>query len=198
AMTMGNPLIIDFGKLLMPTNEGDKVLLEEIQRASGAFFSVGFNIGKVALDNHSSFGDPKVWERMVPRAMGSAMEALRWAEEGRERSRGGRYGGTTITNFGPEGVFSPRDPEVMMEIIGRALGYQPLRVQGKWDAIIDQQNASKQIEIRRQGLMESYYEAMKGKIPEEVEKARKEIVDYNTNLPSYAKTRTINGDQLRK
>jgi len=190
SVSLGNPFLIDLGKIIMPTPDNEKVALEEIQRASGAFFSVGFNIYKVMTDNHASWGDPKIWERMVPRAMGSAMEAMRWAYEGRERTHGGPAGGSTIANF------NPRDPEMMAEIIGRALGYQPLRVQGKWDAVIDQQNAIKQIEIRRQGLMETYYEARKGQNREEIEKARQAVIQYNTDLPSYAAGRKISGEQL--
>lgn len=193
AIGVGNILPLDVGKMFTPTDKLDKTISEETQRASGAVFSVGFNLYKAIMDRDSPAGDFKRWEKAMPRALSSASRAYRAFDEGRERGgKGGPNSAATIINY------DRRDTEQMMEMIAMGLGYQPLRQQAKWDLIMAQAEASAFYDMRKKGLLEEFYEAMKGKDPKEVTAVRDAIVKYNRELPDYAKPMAISGDTIRK
>lgn len=193
AIGLGNLLPIDIGKLATPTEKQDKVIAEEAQRASGAFFSVGFNLYKAIMDRDNPAGDYKRWEKAMPRALGSASRAYRAYSEGRERSgKGGPNSAATIVPY------DVRDTEQMLEVIALAAGYQPLRQQAKWDLILAQAESSAFYDMRKKDLLEEYYEALKGKNPKEMTDVRNEIIRYNKELPNFARANAISAETVQK
>jgi len=172
---MGSVLPVDPGKMFAPTDV-DKTISEQAQKASGAVFSVGFNIYKALVEQHLAWGDPKRWEKMVPRGLADASKSFRAFSEGRERTRGGPGGGSTVVSY------DIRDTEQMMEALAIAAGYQPLRVQAKWDLVMAQQDRTKFWDQQRSALLEQLYEAHAGRRPEEIDKVVTAIQDFNTKL----------------
>lgn len=198
AITMGTILPFEVGKLFEPQDKTDRTIVDQTQKASGAVFSVGFNLYKALMDNDPAFvGDTwqvntKRFEKAVPRALGSVSRAYRAFDEGRERGRGGPNSAPTIVPY------DVRDTEQMMEIIAMAAGYQPLRQQAKWDLIMARAEATAFYDFNRKRLMEQYHEALHGKNKDEIGKVRDEIIQYNRNLPDFAKSRSITGDTIQK
>ena len=182
----------DIGKALTPSTDQDRTTVEAIQRASGAVFSVGFNIYKAAMDNSLPMSDWKRWERAVPRQLGDMSRAWRFLSEGRERNRGGPGAGSTVVPF------DPRDTEQMMEIMAAAGGYQPLRLQARWDQIIAKAEIEQFYDLQRNGLLSQLAEARGGKRPEEIEKVIGAIREFNSGLPEWARGRAITSDTARK
>lgn len=168
------------------------MMMEQVQKASGAVFGTGFNIYKALMDKDQEWNDPKRWERAVPRALGSTSRAFRAFTEGRERSRGGPNSASTIVNF------DPRDTEHMMEILAMAAGYQPLRVQAQWDRIIAQKEVDTYWNLQRNGLLAQMFEAISGAQTKEVERVRNSIMQFNKELPDFAKGKIITSDTIKK
>ena len=190
---MGNILPVDLGKLLTPTDKLDRTISDQTQKASGAVFSVGFNMYKAIMDSDSPATDFKRWEKAMPRVLSSASRAYRTFSEERERgSKGGRNSAATIIPY------DPRDTEQMMEILAMSAGYQPLRQQAKWDSIIAKAEITAFYDMRRKGLLEEFFEAQKGKNKEEIGKVREEIIRYNKELPDYARGKAIGAETVQK
>jgi hypothetical protein len=191
ALSMGTILPFELGKLMGPsTGKEEQVLNDQIQKASGAVFSVGFNVYKALMDQHMAMSDPKRWERAVPRSLGAVSRAYRSFSEERERGRGGPNSAPTIVPY------DRRDTEQMMELIAIAGGYQTLRNAGKWDAILANAEVQAFYDTRRKGLLESYFEANRGRNSTEIAKVRDEIIAFNTNLPDSMRTSVITPDTL--
>jgi hypothetical protein len=191
ALSMGTILPFELGKLMGPdVADEDKLLNDQIEKASGAVFSVGFNIYKALSDQHMKASDPKRWERAVPRALGAASRAYRAFSEGRERGKGGPNAAPTVVPY------DIRDPEQMAEIIALAMGYQTLRNAGKWDSILAHAEVQSFYDVRKKSLLESYFEATRGGNKTEVEKARDEIIQFNKDLPDSMKPQSITAEGL--
>lgn len=193
AIGLGNILPLDIGKLMTPTDKLDKTIAEETQRASGAVFSVGFNMYKAIMDRDSPAGDFKRWEKAMPRALSSVSRSYRAFTEGRER--GGKGGPNSAATIVPYDV---RDTEQMLEAIAMGMGYQPLRQQAKWDIIMAQAESSAFYDMRKKDLLEEWFEALKGKDPKELDAMRAATIKYNQELPDYAKAMAISGDTIKK
>jgi len=118
--------------MLDPTDDVNRTIAEQSQRASGAVFSVGFNIYKAIMDNKLAATDPKRWERAIPRGVnfGDLTRTWRAFNEGRERSRGGVQSAPTIAR-----ILTGEIRSRLGRWLAMALGYQPLRVQAKWIAL---------------------------------------------------------------
>jgi len=193
AIGMGPILPVDPGKMFNPTDV-DKTISEQAQKASGAVFSVGFNIYKGLVEQHLSWGDPKRWEKMVPRGLADASKSFRAFYEGRERTRGGPGGGSTVVSY------DIRDTEQMMEALAIAAGYQPLRVQAKWDLVMAQQEVTKFWDQQRSALMEQLYEAHAGRRPEEINKTIDAIQNFNDKMKQsdYLYAKQITSEAAKK
>lgn len=193
AIGVNHILPVDIGKMLTPTDKLDKVVADQAQQASGAFFSVGFNLYKAIMDQGSPGDDVKRWEKAMPRAFSSASRAYRAFDEGRERSsKGGPNSASTVVTY------DRRDTEQMMEILALGMGYQPLRQQAKWDAILAQTESKAFYDMKRKDLLEEYYEALKGRNPKEVEDVRNAIIKFNTTLPDFAKGKALSPDTIQR
>lgn len=192
ALSMGNILPVDLGKMFEPTNDLNKTEADQAQKASGAVFSVGFNLYKALMDAHMQKTDVKTWEKAMPRALADVSRNYRALSEGRERGRGGPASAATIVSY------DPRDTEQMMEAFALLGGYQPLRQQAKWDQIMAKAEVESFYDFTRKGLMEQYFEARKGGNAGEITKVRDEIVQFNKTLPEYARGMVITADGLLK
>lgn len=188
---MGMLSPVDLGRMMTPTDKLDHTIAEQAQKASGAVFSVGFNTYKAIMDDNLAWNDWKRWERAMPRVVGDASQMFRAFNEGRERS-GGPAGGSTIVSY------DTRDTEQMMEAISIALGYQPLRLQTKWDSIMAKAELEKYYDIQQKGLLANFYEAVAGKTESEIDSVRQAIGQFNSGLPDWAKSRQITGDMVQK
>lgn len=196
ALSMGNILPLNFGKLIEPVDKQDKVMNDQLQQASGAVFSVGFNLYKSIMASYQGDMDRKEWERSMPRALSSASRSYRALSEGRERGRGGPNSAPTIIPYNAWG--EGRQTEHLMEAIGLAGGYQPLRLQMKWDSIIAKAEVTAFYDFKRKGLLEQFFEARKGGNKEEIEKMASELRRYNKELPEYARGKTITDDTIKR
>lgn len=193
AISSGHILPVDVGKLFTPTDKTEKVIAEQAQRASGAFFSVGFNMYKAIMDSDSPATDVKRWEKAMPRALSSVSRAYRAFDEGRERGgKGGPNSASTIVNY------DRRDTEQLMEMIALVGGYQPLRQAAKWDLIMAQSEASAFYDMRKKDLLEEYFEAFKGKNQTEIDAVVEAMKKYNKDLPDFAKANALSADTVRK
>lgn len=191
ALSMGTILPFELGKLMGPdVSDEDKLLNEQVQKASGAVFSVAFNVYKALTDSHMKAADPKRWERAVPRALGSASRSYRAFTEERERGKGGPNSAPTIVPY------DRRDTEQMMEILAIGAGYQTLRNAGKWDAILAEAEVKMFWDTKRKGLLESYFEANRGRNVDEIAKVRDEIIRFNKDLPDSMRPSVITPDTI--
>lgn len=192
AISMGNIDPLHVGKLFGPAKDVDKAIAESTQSASGAVFSVAFNMYKALMNPSGEPDFKKRFEPAMPRALGDLSQAYRAYSEGRERSKGG--GPNSASTIVP---FDVRDTEQMMEIIAIALGYQPTRMQAKWDSVLAKAEVTAFYNITRNGLLQQYFEANRGGIPQEIEATLEKIRDYNVGLPEWNRANVISPDVLK-
>lgn len=192
AVSLGPLLPLEVGKLFYPTKDVNSTIAEQTQRASGAFWSVGFNMYKAVMDQDHALNDWKRWERAVPRALGNASKAFRAYTEERERgSKGGPNSAATVIPY------DPRDTEQMMEILGIAAGYTPLRQQTKWDNSMAKMELEKFYELQKSGLLQQLFEARKGGDEKEIEAVMDSIREFNGKLPDEGRGYRISADTVR-
>lgn len=189
---MGRVLPFDLGKVLDPGKDVNAAIAGTAQQASGAVFSVGFNLYKALQDSKTPTNDWKRWERAMPRALASASRGYRAFSEGRERGRGGPNSASTIVNY------DRRDTEQMAEIVALTLGFMPLRQSGKWDEVIAQSNVVNKFKFEREILLNQFFEARFGSNQEEIANVRRGINDYNKNLPTWARGMAITPDTIQQ
>ena len=192
AISMGNIDPLHVGKLFGPMKDVNQAIAESTQSASGAVFSVGFNMYKALMNPSGEPGFQKRWEPAMPRALGDLSQAYRAYSEGRERSKGG--GPNSAATLVP---FDTRDTEQMMEIIAMGLGYQPLRLQAKWDSVLAKAEVTMYYNITRNGLLQQYFEANRGGDKPEIDAVIEKIKDYNSELPDWNRANVITPDTLK-
>jgi hypothetical protein len=192
AITLGPLLPVELGKVFDPTDDVNRTIAEQSQRASGAVFSVAFNMYKAIMDNKLAATDPKRWERAIPRELADITRTWRAFNEGRERSRGGVASAPTIAEF------NWRDSEQAGEMVAMAAGYQPLRVQAKWDSIMAKVEVEKFYEMQQKTLFGQLFEARKANNPGEVDSVLESIRRFNRELPPIARGYTITSENALK
>lgn len=189
SVSAGPLLPIDLGKILGGEDDTDKTISQQAQRASGAVFSVGFNMYRALTDSHLAKTDPKRWERAIPAELGNLSKSYRAFTEGRERSRGGPNSGATLVSY------DIRDTEQMMEAIGVGMGYHTFREMNQWDRIRATQEHIHHIDMKRKGLLEQLFEAQQGQRPQEIEKVADAIRKFNIGLSDTDRGKSISGEQ---
>lgn len=191
AVGPGTVLPVDFGKLLDPyQKDAPSTLAEQTQKASGAVFSVGFNMYKALMDRDRPVGDFKRWEPAMPRALSSVSRSFRAFNEGRERGRGGPAGAPSVMTF------DTRDTEQMMEAMAMAGGYTPLSVSQKFDRDTMKADYIRYYDITREGLLHQFYEASKGGSDRELDAVRDAVRRYNESLPDEVRGKAITRDNI--
>ncbi len=175
AVSPGGVVPIDFG-VFGPEGAADtnRAIAQSAQKASGAAFSVAFNLYKAAMNIDQP--GVKRWELVMPRMMASASAAIRSAVAGQDTGKGGEM------SLG----YNMRDPEEVMELIAMGLGYQPLRKQLHWDSIMAQSEINKFYEMSGKSLKQKYFNAMQDGRDENLEAAYSAIEDFDNKLPDWA------------
>jgi hypothetical protein len=188
AIGLGDVLPVNMGGLLGPNKDLNSVIARQAQSASGAAFGFFFDVYKLLEDSQLDWNDAKRWEGVAPHWLANASKAFRWYSEGRERDRGGN----TVARF------DPNDTTQMMEILARALGYNPTRLSQQYD----RNEAAREVEsfwdLRHEGLMRQAWEAKKSGDKDEYQRVVGAIRNYNSQLPDDARGKAISGDQLRQ
>lgn len=169
--------------LLGPVSDPNRAIAQTAQRASGAAFSVAFNLYKSLVDPQLSAWDMKRWERAMPTALRNISRMYRVYNEGMERSGGGN----------PIQKFDPNDTEQMAEILSMGLGYNPTALTEEYDKnrlVYDQQNF---LQLRHDVLLRQLGNAYVMKDKEEIDNVKDAIRSFNRTLPKegrgYAITR---------
>jgi hypothetical protein len=180
---------IDIGTLFGPSERSAVERIgEATQTASGAAFSIPFNIYKASQDAVLGSTDFKRLEIAMPGYLKSISRAFRYGNEGMERTRDG----AAVVRF------DTTDPKQMAELIGIALGYTPTRVSRTWDRIIAEKEATAFWDIRRDMLLRQMDEAVRNNDAKEREEIIKDIKKFNGDLPQEAKAKRITRDTIKK
>lgn len=198
-ISMGTILPFEIGKLIAP-DKASSAIAEQTQKASGAAFSVAFNMYK-AIANEGNQEFPKRWEKAVPRALGATSRMFRSYAEGRERLNiGGFDAGNTLVDYNVDirNIKDIRDTEKLMELLAIGAGFQTERVSTRWERITAQAETEKFYKNKRDGLLAQLFEATKGGIKEEVSDMLDLIERHNRGLPDYARGYTITRDTMRR
>lgn len=184
---------IGFGRIIpglaelgAPGRDFDEVMSGVSQQAAGATFGIGFNIIKALSDDQLPANDFKRWERMMPTALGNVSRVLRYATEGRERSRTD----ATIVDY------NITDPDHIAELALRAVGFQPTRVQREWDRIKMQREAEAYWTARRAIILKLWSHSFGVRDPDLRETALTDVRSYNAEVPFGVMK--ITGEQLAK
>lgn len=190
----GRILPFNVGRLIDPYgNDANTGISGALQEASGAVFSVGFNLYKALQDSQQEAGDLKRWEKTMPRALASASRSYRAYTEGKERARGtGPNGSPVIVKY------DARDPEHAMEIMAMLGGFMPSRQSAQWDAIAAQQEVESKFKFEKQALMGQMFEALSGRNSDEIARMRDRILKFNEELPDWAKSQQITRDAVQQ
>lgn len=191
AVSLGQISPVDFGELFGPKKDIDRAISQNVQRASGAAFGVGFNMYRALSDlasGEQAWNDFRAWEKAMPRELAAASKAYRAFTEGRERSSTG----TTVIKY------DSNDTLHLAEIVAQGLGYQPTRLAREWDRIIATSEAINFWNIKRRVLFRQYDRALQLGDQEAIRKVRGAIRDFNKNLPKEARLKRITADALRR
>lgn len=182
---MGNILPFEPGKLFGPSKNVKGNELAQLQRASGAGFSLGF-----ALYNYltGDLKDRKNIEKIIPRVLGNISHAQRYYSEGMEKNKAGN----SVVRF------DVNDTEHMAEILGRAMGYQPRRLIAAYEKIQAQQEAATYWDLRKGILLRQFGEAVKTKDDASKATVLQGIRNYNAELPADAKAKSITTDTIKQ
>lgn len=184
---------IGFGRILpgvaelgAPGLDFDEAMSRVSTQAAGAAFGIGFNIIKALSDDTLPFDDFKRWERALPTSLGNLARTLRYAAEGRERSRTD----ATIVDY------NITDPDHIAELALRAIGFNPTRVQREWDRIKMQREAEAYWTARRAIVLKLWSHSFGLRDSELRESALNDVKRYNAEVP-FGSMR-ITGEQLAK
>jgi hypothetical protein len=182
----GDPLGFDPLKPLQPTKQPKEEIFRQMERASGAAFGLPMSLYDFAASTQN-FSDLKKYEPLIPRFFGNLSHAYRYATQGAEVNRAGN----AVVKF------DPTDTEQMMEILGRAAGLQPRRLTEAWEKIAGMSEAATYWDLRRQGLMRQFGDAVKKQDNDGKEKVMEAIRNYNDKLPEEARSKAITGKELK-
>ena len=160
--------------------------LRQLSRAAGAAFSLPFSIYDFASSN-DNFTNLKKYEAIMPRFLSNLSHAYRWATQGKEVNAAGN----AVVRF------DPADTEQMMEILARAGGFQPRRYTEEIQREVATRDAGDFWDLKRQGLMRQFAEAIRTKDTDNRQRVVNAIVQFNKSLPDFAKTKSITTAQLK-
>lgn len=168
-------------------NNPEGAIAGTTQRASGALFSVFFNMYKAMQDWQLSPTDTKRWEKAMPAVFRNVSRMGRALNEGVERTRNG----AAVIRY------DPTDPEQMAETIALGLGYTPTRLNQKWDLIAAQREVEMFWDIQRQMLINQFDWAVQSESTEDRGRVLAAIRRWNASLPQEARAKRITADTLR-
>lgn len=179
-------IIPGLAELGSPGTDFDEAMSRAGQQAAGATFGIGFNIIRALADDQLPMSDFKRWERLMPTALSNMSKVLRYASEGRERSRND----ATIVDY------NLTDPDHIVELALRGIGFQPTRVAREWDRIKMQREAEAFWVGRRAVILKLWSHSFGMNDPDMRDQALQDVRQYNAEVPFG--TMKITGDQLAK
>lgn len=186
AIGLGHILPVDFGVLGGPHKDTSRAIAESAQKASGAAFGIGFNLYKFLTDSQLDWNDSKRWQMALPRSLQGAVKGWRYYDREEEVNR---FGNRVVR-------FDTDDPRHMAEIIGAAMGYQPMRLAAQWDRIMAEREAIMYWNIRRETLMRQLWAARGDE--KQYESMLQNIRNFNAQLPDHAALKRITADAIRR
>lgn len=190
AISGGTILPVELSKIYGPgVGDPDKAIGQAAVKGAGAGFGPVFDMYKALTNQNYSWSDSKRYEKAMPRGMRDLTKAYRVATEGGERNS---KGAVVVP-------YDVRDSQQLMEVIGMALGYTPVRTSAYWDATMAAVEHDKMWDVRRTGLMKQYGNALLGKDPKEIDRVREAIVQFNNLVKdTSARGKAISSDTLRQ
>jgi hypothetical protein len=186
AVGMGDPLPIDPGKLLIPRKDVAENEVRTLQRASGAYFGLGFELYNFLNSRPIAEPDQKKWEKVMPRVLANLSAASRYMNEGKERDKKG----AAVVRF------DPYDTPGMVETIARAMGFQSTRLMQRQENLQAKYEAIQYWDIRRETIMHQYYAAWKSNDPEKVKSVRDAVERFNNEVPQELAGKKLTGNQI--
>lgn len=189
---MGNVLPFEVGRAFTPAKNQAQQELQQIQRASGAGFGLGFALYNFAMSNPFTDPDRKKWEPILPATIRDVSQAWRFSSlpggEGGERNRQGNQ----IIRF------DPYDTLGMAEVLQRATGFQPTRLVARHENIAAKAEAEAFWDIRRQLLMRQFWSATRDQNSEQRSSVLEAIRNFNRGLPPEARGKAITQTSLQQ
>src|SRR3974377_725562 len=161
-------------------------MVKQITRGAGAAFGIPMNLYDFGSSNQN-FEDLKKYELFIPKFINNLSHAYRWYSQGAERNAAGN----AVVKF------NPADTEQMMEILARVGGRQPRRLTEKWGRMFATGDAANFWNLKRQGLMRQFAEAVRTQDQESKDKVIEAIKRYNKDLPEEARGKGINAKELQ-
>lgn len=184
---LGNILPVQLSPLFGPAaGDPNAAIAQTAQNASGAAFSVGFNIYRTLVDPQNSAYDLKRWERMMPTVLKNASRMYRVYNEGYERTNAGN----------PVQQFDVNDTEQMMEVLAMGIGYQPLALTSAWDRLRAIAEVKAFWQLRHDALLHQISEAYVQGDKEEQDRVKGAIKAFNSQLPQEAKGFAVTSDSI--
>jgi hypothetical protein len=185
---MGRVAPFDIGQLLGPNKDMNLPQVEAMQQALGAGFGYTFALYKALFASRYDLSDFKRWEQLMPRFLSNASHAYRYYSEGQERT----------TRGNPILRFDPTEPMHMVEIIGKAMGYNPARITEQYDNMRADAEAKAYWTSTQQSLLNQFWHTVQTKDEVAREKVVGAIKRFNLSLPDEARAYALGPDQIEK
>lgn len=175
---MGSPLpVVSPGiQAIARSVKGQKIeesLGEFTAESLGATLGIPLNIYKSMADSRMEFTDPKRWEGAMPASLSALSKALRYIQEGEERSRTG----SQVVEFDKNNIYH------QMEMAAQALGFNPTRKSQAWDLIIAKRDAEMFWTLRRQHILNKWDWAQQSGDKDEILEVKRAQNRFNRQVP---------------
>jgi hypothetical protein len=161
--------------VLSKSRDTEREISRLTEDLAGAGYSLPFAWLHALGDTELDWGDPKRWEKAVPRAAGKLMGAWRrFSEEGHRVGR---------SNMVLE--YDTSDPADVAAIVAQGMGFTPTREALSWDLSSAQREVTMFWSAQRQALLARAYEAKLGKWKDEAmwKEALQAIKNFNKEVP---------------
>lgn len=163
--------------------------LDTVTQALGYGFQVNANFYGAIVDTQMGWGDAQRWTKAMPRALAGLSRAWQ-ATSGDDPAIRTRTGSAVIR-------FDTTDTTQMMEALGMAAGFNPLRLSQKWDQIMATREATVFWDLKRQGLLRQLWQARQSDDKENYMRVVSAIQSFNQGLPKEARGKAITSDAIK-
>jgi len=188
SLGMGKVLPADVGKLIAPSRDSPRVAYQELQRASGAMFGLGFGMYNFLTSSPVNQPEWKKWELIMPRAMGNASSAMRYLVQGEERNKLGE----------PVLRFDPKDSVHMAEVLAKSMGFIPTRLSERWENLQAKAETTAFWDLRREILMRQFWSVYKERDKDGIRDMTRAIQTFNRDIPPGFEGKRITKDGLKQ
>ena len=188
SLGMGRVLPADVGKLIAPSRDSPRVAYQELQRASGAMFGLGFGMYNFLTSSPVNQPEWKKWELIMPRAMGNASSSMRYLVQGEERNKLGE----------PVLRFDPKDSVHMAEVLAKSMGFIPTRLSERWENLQAKAETTAFWDLRREVLMRQFWSVYKDRDQDGIRDMTRAIQTFNRDIPSGFEGKRITKEGLKQ